>query len=58
MNLNFNNKIPPVENFVFTDQIMKILSYAVNQNIEYETYTERQIANLEQSVKDDKFQKL
>jgi len=51
-----NNKIPPVENFVFTDQMYEdFLSYAVNQNIEYETYTERQIANLEQSVKDDKF---
>ena len=31
------------------------LAYVANQHIEYETFTEKQIKNLEQSVKDDKF---
>lgn len=51
-----NNKISPAKDFVFTNQMYDdFLAYVANQHIEYETFTEKQIKNLEQSVKDDKF---
>ena len=51
-----NNKIPSAKDFVFTNEMYDdFLAYVANQHIEYETFTEKQIKNLEQSVKDDKF---
>lgn len=51
-----NNKIPSAKDFVFTNEMYDdFLAYVANQHIEYETFTEKQIKSLEQSVKDDKF---
>lgn len=51
-----NEKIQPVNEFVFTDAMYDdFLNYLAGQKIEYETYSEKQLKILEESVTDDKF---
>lgn len=51
-----NNQIPAAKDFVFTDKMYEdFANYFKDQNVTYETFTEKQITLLEQSVEDDKF---
>jgi carboxyl-terminal processing protease len=51
-----NNTIPPVDKFVVTDAMYdEFLKYVSDKHLEYETFTERQIKMLKESVKADKF---
>jgi len=51
-----NNSIPTVDKFVFTNTMYDdFLKYVSDKHLEYETFTERQIKLLKESVKADKF---
>ena len=51
-----NNSIPSVDKFVFTDGMYDdFLKYVSDKHLEYETFTEKQIKLLKESVKADKF---
>ena len=51
-----HKSIPPVSEFQFTDAMYEdFVKYAVQQNIQYETFTEKELKHLEEAVKDDKF---
>ncbi|MDR0367936.1 MAG: S41 family peptidase, partial [Bacteroidales bacterium] len=51
-----NSSILPVDKFVFTDAMYDdFLKYVSDKHLEYETFTERQIKQLKESVKADKF---
>jgi len=51
-----NNTIPPINKFVFTDAMYdEFLKYVSDKHLEYETFTEKQIKLLKESVKADKF---
>ena len=51
-----NNSIPPADKFVFTDAMYDdFLKYVSDKHLEYETFTEKQIKMLKESIKADKF---
>ena len=51
-----NNTIPPVGKFVFTSAMYDdFIKFVSDKHLEYETFTERQIKQLKESVKADKF---
>lgn len=51
-----NKTIPPAKEFQFTDEMYEeFVNYAEKQNLQYETFTERELKRLESAVKDDKF---
>jgi len=51
-----NNAIPTVDKFEFTDVMYDdFLKFVSDKHLEYETFTERQIKMLKESVKADKF---
>ncbi len=51
-----HNNILPVDKFVFTDAMYDdFLKYVSDKHLEYETFTEKQIKQLKESVKADKF---
>jgi carboxyl-terminal processing protease len=51
-----NNSIPSVDKFVFTDAMYDdFLKFVSDKHLESETFTERQIKQLKESVKADKF---
>jgi carboxyl-terminal processing protease len=50
-----NNTIPAVDKFVFTDAMYDdFLQYVSDKQLEYETFTEKQLKQLKESVKADK----
>ncbi|MDR1879211.1 MAG: S41 family peptidase [Bacteroidales bacterium] len=50
-----NNTIPSIDKFVFTDAMYDdFLKYVSDKHLEYETFTERQIKQLKESIKADK----
>jgi carboxyl-terminal processing protease len=51
-----NNTIPSIDKFVFTDAMYDdFLKYVKDKHLEYETFTEKHIKQLKESVKADKF---
>ena len=53
-----NGSIPLVDKFVFSDAMYKdFMKYVSDKHLEYETFTEKQIKHLKESVKADKFSK-
>ena len=51
-----NNSIPSIDKFVFTDAMYDdFLKYVSDKHLEYETFTEKQIKQLKESVEADKF---
>jgi len=51
-----NSTIPSVDKFKFTDAMYDdFLKYVKDKHLEYETFTERQLKELKESVKADKF---
>lgn len=51
-----NKTIPLAKEFQFTDEMYEeFVNYAEKQNLQYETFTERELKRLESAVKDDKF---
>ncbi|MDR1459635.1 MAG: S41 family peptidase, partial [Bacteroidales bacterium] len=50
-----HNSIPSIDNFTFTDAMYDdFLKYVNDKHLEYETFTEKQIKQLKESVKADK----
>lgn len=51
-----NSSIPSVDKFTFTDAMYDdFLKYVSDKHLEYETFTEKQIKNLKESIEADKF---
>ncbi|MDR1792426.1 MAG: PDZ domain-containing protein [Bacteroidales bacterium] len=51
-----HDTIPPLKNFTINDAIYNdFVQFVKNKNLKYETFTEKQLKYLKESIKDDKF---